>query len=167
MSDENKKGQETPRTTALICEHQEGKCPDWMTAYKHLGHLAFQLERDLRDRESDLLYIRELADAKEGELAIAAVHGLRNRLSEATARAKSNEDRANAISVMHGKMFDLARECLDSAVAILESSTDLTVEEAEGFTARLRTLDLRLYGPGRPVAPHATGPTINTLETPK
>ncbi len=70
---------------------------------------------------------------------------------------KDAEDRANAVSVMHGEKFQLAGECLRFARAVLEASSELTVQQAEGFMDRLKALDLRLYGPGRPVPRHRSG----------
>jgi hypothetical protein len=85
--------------------------------------------------------------------AADAIESLLNGISEETRRAKANEDRANQISVMHGEKFTMLSELFARVRAALSP------EEVKAW-------DLRIYGPGRPVRPHATGPAINTLEKP-
>lgn len=44
-------GRRAPRVAALISEHQEGRPDSLEDAYKQLGHLALQIERELTERD--------------------------------------------------------------------------------------------------------------------
>lgn len=74
-------------------------------------------------------------------------------------------DAFSALSRRYGEMFTLARSCLAAAWEVLEVARDrLTAEEIEESEFRLKALDKRVYGPGRPIPPHATGPASFTGE---
>jgi hypothetical protein len=74
------------------------------------------------------------------------------------------QDDYNRLSTLHGQKFDLAREALDvakrtldKAEAFAKSGKPLPPDEIAAMTARIADIDLRLYGPGRPVPPHRSG----------
>jgi hypothetical protein len=75
------------------------------------------------------------------------------------------QDDYNRLSVLHGEKSDLAGEyrdivcrTLDKAEMFARQGKPLPADEIAAMTARIVELDKRLYGPGRPVKPHASGP---------
>lgn len=70
------------------------------------------------------------------------------------------EDRANHISVLHGKAHDLARSYRDVALRLLDRLNGEAVGTItlEADVTRLGALDKQLYGEPRQVPPHASGP---------
>lgn len=68
----------------------------------------------------------------------------------------------NEMSAMHGRMFELAREYSALARRLLDSARicNGAADQIEAGEQRLTALDLRLYGPGRPVMPHRTGQSM-------
>lgn len=76
-----------------------------------------------------------------------------------------SDETYNELSRLHGEMFKLAQSFRDTACRTLDkaeiyakSGKPLPADEISAMTERIRIDTEKLYGPGRPVRPHATGP---------
>jgi len=93
-------------------------------------------------------------------------HGPKSTLQMSVA----SEDRLNALSRAHGELFDLARSFRDTLCRVLDTAErrtkagrPLEQDEIDAMTARLVADTEKLYGNGRPVPPHASGPAGYTV----
>jgi hypothetical protein len=74
-------------------------------------------------------------------------------------------DQFNKLSARYREMFEIACSFRDTLCRVLDTAErrtkagkPLEQDEIDAMTARLVADTERLYGPGRPVKPHATGP---------
>lgn len=79
-------------------------------------------------------------------------------------------DAFNRLSARYGEMFEIACSFRDTLCRVLDTAErrtkagkPLEQDEIDAMTARLVEDTQKLYGPGRPVKPHATGPAQNTF----
>lgn len=143
-----------------------------LASYKTREALADALADRISEAADMRREIERLTDAKADATLTARICELEEQLATVNARLGATQgpplpfptqDAFNRLSVLHGDMFTLARSCLAAAWEVLEVARDrLTAEEIEESEARLKVLDKRVYGPGRPVPPHATGPASFT-----
>ena len=94
---------------------------------------------------------------------------VRDIYPEPPPRQGPSQDAFNSLSRAHGEMFQLAVSFRDTLCRVLDTAErrtkagkPLEQDEIDAMTARLVADTERLYGPGRPVAPHASGPASFT-----